>query len=110
MDTIEVRLTGSPDDASELVHIAHAAGLEASSGRLIFNTEVPPAAATVIILGAIHAVADCVNTFLRERKRRLNIIRPDIELYAENYTDEELAQVLKKGGHIGIKTLKKDAG
>ena len=110
MDTIEVSLRGHPDDASELVRAARAAGLEASSGGLILNTGVPPEAATAVILGTLAAVTRVINAFLRERKRRLEIIRPDIHIYAENYTDEELAAILKKGGHIGIKTLKKDAG
>jgi hypothetical protein len=106
MNTIEVRLNGHPNDTSELVRIARAAGLEVSSHRLILNSATAPPAEVVVIVGLIAAVARCVNTFLRERKRRLEIIRPDEKIYAENYSVEELTKVFEAGGHIGIKKLK----
>lgn len=105
METVEFRLTGNPEDASELVRVARASGLEASSDKLIMNTEIPPPAEIIAIAGALAALTRCINTYLRERKRRLEIITPEMHIYSENFTEEQLAGILKKGAHIGIKML-----
>lgn len=95
MERIEIRLSGHPDDTETLVAAARAAGLEAESSRLLMNTVTPPPAESIVIAGAIWAVARCVNTWLKERKRRLQIIRPEASIMVENYTDEELRTVLE---------------
>lgn len=101
-----VELIGTADDLKDLQTRLAAESVPAqwgpqpaSEGALPFSLDQLTVLVTALgSSGAIVAVARCVLAYLKERKKRIQIVSAGerIDLKAENYSEKELAAVLAR--------------
>ena len=91
---------GAHDDLVALQQHAtqHESQLTAKLDRLVTKSTGGVGAETLVLIGtSIVTIGRCVNTFLRERKKRIVISHPERgTVFFENFTDDQIKDTLAK--------------
>ena len=103
---------GAHDDLVALQEHAteHQSQLTAKLDRLVTKSADGVGAEILVLVGtSIVTIGRCVNTFLRERKKRIVISHPERgTVFFENFTDEQIKDILAKQSLIRIKDAPAD--
>ncbi len=103
---------GAHDDLVALQEHAseHQSQLTAKLDRLVTKSADGVGAEILVLVGtSIVTIGRCVNTFLRERKKRIVISHPERgTVFFENFTDNQIKDILAKQSLIRIKDAPAD--
>ena len=112
MEEITAIFIGAHDDLVALQEHAseHQSQLTAKLDRLVTKSADGVGAEILVLVGtSIVTIGRCVNTFLRERKKRIVISHPERgTVFFENFTDNQIKDILAKQGLIRIKDAPAD--
>ena len=112
MEEITAIFIGAHDDLVALQEHAseHQSQLTAKLDRLVTKSADGVGAEILVLVGtSIVTIGRCVNTFLRERKKRIVISHPERgTVFFENFTDNQIKDILAKQSLIRIKDAPAD--
>ena len=96
MDEFSISLNADPVDFPWIEELAREHGLQTARRGLILNSVTAPHVELLTLAGtSVLAIGRCINVYLRERKKRVVIMRPDEgSLVFENFTDEQITKIL----------------
>ncbi len=102
--THEISLNGIGSDYERFAKLADEHGLTTQKRTLVLNSEtIQQAPEIVFISGSLALIAKCVYSYLKERKKKLQILKPDLNIVLENFSVEEIKELLSEDGHYFVK-------
>lgn len=106
MSDYSYSVCGSDDELLDLAEFAAKEGLATTRLKMAFNsTDAPPSPEMLAFIAAtVAAVGRVLTTYLRERKKRLVIMRHEGDrLVIDNPTDEHITKALDEAHMIFIR-------